>query len=286
MRTGSVLLLLSSLCCAQAPQTMENTGKPMRLPLACGDEEVAALGLTCPPRQPCPVFLELAAFEAVGNRMFLAGNLHTESATVASVLLASDDSGKTWHEPHVRIPTAVLESIKFYDLEWGWISGHTLAAGIPRDPFLLLTRDGGKTWRARPVSEESRSGSIQSFKFDTRNEGVLWVDRALGAVEGNRYESYATKTGGESWSLAEMTDRAPNVKRESAPAAGWRLRADGTAYRLELAGAGGWQPVAAFLIRAGECRESELKLAEPPPDQPPAAVSKPEPGQPAKPRRP
>jgi hypothetical protein len=29
-----------------------------------------------------------------------------------------------------------------------------------------------------------------------------------------------------------------------------------------------WDTVAAFLIRAGECRPAELKFAEPPPEQP------------------
>ena len=269
-------IVLAAVCWAQAPAPkplMENTGKPIRVPLTCGSDEIVELALTCPAEQPCPVFLELSALEAVGDRLFAAGNLHTESATVESVLLASDDAGKTWHEPHARIRQAGLDQVRFADLEHGWVSGHIMAA-FPRDPFFLLTRDGGKTWRSQPVSSESRAGAIEWFQFESRTNGSLWIDLGHAAVDGNRWEAYETSTGGDVWSLREMTDKSPKLSR-AAPPAGWRLRPDAASksYRIERLVSGRWTLATSFLVRAGECKEQETPLPEPPsqPEAPPAA---------------
>lgn len=258
---------------------MENTGKPVRVPLTCGNDEIGELALTCPPEQPCPVFLEISSLEAVGNRLFAGGNLHTESATIESILLASDDAGKTWQEPHARIRQAGLDRISFADLEHGWASGHVMAA-FPRDPFLLVTRDGGKTWRPQPVGAESRAGLIEWFQFTSSTKGSLWIDRAHSAVDGNRWEAYETTTGGDVWSLREMTDKPPKLPRP-APPSGWRLRPDAAtkAYRIERSVSGRWVPVASFLVQAGECREQETPLSPPPESRVPV----PAPPQPAKP---
>src|SRR6476660_3523013 len=93
--------------CAQAPETpapkdadkLTYTGTPMKLPFQCTNEYMDWAGMSCSVEEPCPVYLELAAVESVGNRIFLAGNLHSSSVTLYSVLLASDDGGKTWVEP-------------------------------------------------------------------------------------------------------------------------------------------------------------------------------------------
>ena len=46
-------------------------------------------GMSCSDEEPCPVYLELAAVESVGNRIFLAGNIHSNAVTLYSLLLAS-----------------------------------------------------------------------------------------------------------------------------------------------------------------------------------------------------
>src|SRR5580692_2363441 len=79
------------------------------LEYACPPEELEAFGLACSAEDPCPVFLELSSVEAVGAKLFVAGNLHTPSTTLYSVLLASEDGGKTWTEPVARMRAAALE---------------------------------------------------------------------------------------------------------------------------------------------------------------------------------
>src|SRR5687768_6224039 len=90
----------------------------------CSVEMINELGLSCSIDEPCPVFLELADVQAVGDRLVLTGNLHTGTTTLESVLLVSDDAGKNWTEGHERIRNAVLDRIQFSDFETGWISGH------------------------------------------------------------------------------------------------------------------------------------------------------------------
>ena len=76
---------LCQLCCGQTP--IENTGKPMRVPFECTEADTQAAGLNCSEEEPCPVFLELSNVEAAGNKIFLAGNLHTATTTFYSGLV-------------------------------------------------------------------------------------------------------------------------------------------------------------------------------------------------------
>ena len=138
--------------------------------------------------------------EPVGAKTFIAGNLHTASATLDSILLVGEDGGKAWHEPFERVRLAVLDGIQFLDLQTGWASGYILHT-LPHDPFLLLTTDGGTTWRLRPVTEEGRAGAIERFRFETRTNGALWLDRSQSGETDSLYERYESMTGGESWML-------------------------------------------------------------------------------------
>ncbi len=264
------------------PGRLENTGQPMRISSPCTEEDIRALALTCPPEHPCPVYLELADMERVGEKIFLTGNLHTESTTLMSVLLASDDGGKTWYEPHERIRSAALDQIQFYDLEVGWIAGYLLHA-LPRDPFLLITSDGGKTWRRRPIWSDTKIGVIEHFHFESRRQGLLWIDR-VSQGDAGRYELYESMTGGESWMLRRIADQPIARQGERTRNPDWRLRADDASksYLLERRDPK-WRPVASFLVHVGECREAETPVAEPPPE-PPAPAEAPEPVSPLPPK--
>jgi photosystem II stability/assembly factor-like uncharacterized protein len=199
------------------------------------------------------VFLELASAEANGASLFVTGDLHTQNTTMFGLLLKSDDQGVTWTEPNGRIRSAALEEIQFLDPQHGWISGVKLEP-LPRDPFLLLTTDGGKTWTESPLFEETTFGSIQQLWFDSATDGDLVLDKSQGPAK--RYERYATKTGGASWELQE-SDSKPIHLAGAKPKedASWRVRAGQDAYLVERrSGDGGWRTAARFAIRAGECR--------------------------------
>jgi hypothetical protein len=255
----------------QAPRgKLTNTGKPMAVEANCSDDEIQALGLSCTREDPCPLYLELTAVESTGTRLFAAGNIHTSTVTLNSILLTSDDGGQSWTEPVERIRTAGLEQIQFLDLETGWISGQLLLSPA-RDPFLLLTIDGGKSWRRRNVYSDSRNGLVEAFWFDSRTRGLVLIDRVQTGGEGARYELYESMTGGQSWSVREVSRKPIALKRPPTDleSRGWRLRADAAskAYRIERKQGEQWQTAAAFLVAAGSCRPAPVtESADPPPE--------------------
>ena len=237
--------LILAPAAAQTPQRVEGR---------CRLEDVALLGLACSPEDPCPLYLEISDVTGLGNRLFAAGNIHSDSATLESILLVSEDAGLTWTEAHARIPLAGLEQIQFADFESGWVAGHILR-NQPTDPFLLMTTDGGKTWRRKTLSGEPRPGSIGRYWFDARKTGLLVVDRLAGAENGMRHELYESVTGGESWSLKQVSDKPIAVKQPPPVEPAWRVRADPSkTYVIERISGSRWQAVASFLIAAGECK--------------------------------
>jgi hypothetical protein len=246
---------------------MENTGKPLAVQAACGSAEITELGLTCSDADACPVFLELSSVAAQGNRLFVAGNLHTASTTIWSVFLKSEDMGKTWMEGAERIRSGALDQVQFVDPESGWVSGH-LAQALPRDPFLLKTTDGGKTWRRVPVFSEPLVAAIEAFSFSDRNNGVLILDRSRAGESRARFQRYETATGGDVWGLRETSPAPIPLKRGAPVPAEFRLRADSKlkAYLLERRQGARWNVVTGFSVHAGDCRPDP----PPPPPDPPA----------------
>ncbi len=242
--------------------------QPVSVQFQCTAEDGQLLRQNCTNAEPCPVYLDLSSLEVVGPKVFVAGNLHTEASTLYSILMTSGDGGVTWAEPHERMRNAGLDQIQFLDFETGWISGHTLL-GIPKDPFLLITKDGGKTWRPQPIFEESGAGMIEQFWFDSKTSGALVIDRVQASETGARYELYETMTGGTSWILRQAGASAIPLKRNRGASLNpdWRLRTDANSktHRLEHRESGKWTAVSSFPVRVGECKEMEQALPEPPP---------------------
>ena len=125
----------------------------------CPPGDIEQFGLNCSEKEPCQVLLELTSADVAGNRILVTGNLHTREATLFSLLLASDDGGLTWQEPAARLRNAALEQIEFWDPQTGWISGESIDP-LARNPFLLLTGDGGRTWRQKVLQEDEKFGTI------------------------------------------------------------------------------------------------------------------------------
>ena len=246
-----LLLLLASLASAQT--SLENNGKPMRVLYDCMTDDTQAAGLSCSEEDPCPVYLELSNVEAVGGKIFVTGNLHTPMATLYSILLASEDSGSSWIEPQPRIHSSGLDQIQFFDFQNGWISGANLQ-GAPRDPFLLITVDGGKTWRERPILEEGRVAAIERFSFDSPANGRLLIDARL---DNGTRELYETHTGGETWTQQTSADPTRAIKEKHTGEPGWRMRTDAAthSYVIEKSENNRWQKVASFLVNIATCKE-------------------------------
>lgn len=223
-----------------------------------------SLGMSCTTEAPCPLYLELTAAESMASRLLIAGNLHTNAVTLSSVVLVSEDGGATWSEAHPPIRQGTLDQIQFFDFANGWISGQVLAA-LPRDPFFLITADGGKSWKRRPVFSDATFGFVEKFHFSSATRGLVQVDRSNSA-EGGRYAILESQTSGDTWAIREVTDTPPARYRfDFSPNPSIRLRADAAtkSWRVERLSAGKWAAVSAFLVHAGDCKPLETELKEP-----------------------
>lgn len=240
-----------------APPVLEYAGKPMVVPFQCTDQDIQLAGLACSDEAPCPVYLELDAVAAAGNRIWVGGNLHTAAVTLYSTLFGSDDGGHTWREAADRVRFAGIDSIQFLDPDTGWAAGQKISP-LPQDAFLLLTTDGGKSWRLRSVfsdSADNKLGAIQQFSFPAKDSGSLIIDRGQGS-DSDRYELYESPDGGESWSFRQSSRKPLTLPRPPVVSTSWRLRADSRthAYHLERRQGERWSSIAAFSVPIGVCK--------------------------------
>jgi hypothetical protein len=239
------------------PPVLTNAGKSMLLPFRCSDEDIHWAGLSCTEDEPCPVFLELAAAEQGGSRIVAAGNIHTESVTLYSVLLASDDGGRTWSEAHERIRGAGLDHIQFFGSDRGWVLGQVLFP-IPQDPFLLITADGGKSWQQKSIFNEASDnnfGSIVQFALSGKNEASLIIDRGRGSVE-DRYVLFESPDAGENWAIKQESSKPLQLKNPAVPSGDWRIRTDAPSksFHVEHRQGTRWLSVGAFSVKLDACK--------------------------------
>ena len=242
--------------------------EPVRIPFGCSEAELQTAGLLCTEEEPCPIYLEINAIAPAGKRVFLGGDIHATSSTIASVLLSSDDGGVTWKEPAARIPGASIDQLEIYDLEHGWGAGGTQYP-LSRDPFLLVTSDGGLSWRRRDVTEDGGPGSILRFWFDSARHGELIVDAGKSA-SGGRYLMYESETGGESWMARSITGQLPKIRRAPPTLDNPDFRvtaaAGGKTYVVEKRAGEKWEPMGSLLIEIASCKLKPGDLKEPPPE--------------------
>jgi hypothetical protein len=239
---------------------------PWQVPYKCSESELDFAGAICSPSEPCAIYVELSAMTRVGNRWFAVGNLHTDSATLNSLLMMSDDAGGTWKEPYDRERGKAVDQIQFLDAQHGWAAGETQNP-LPRDPFVLVTTDAGVSWHEYAIGEEGGAGSIVRFHFDSTNHGQLIVDAGRTAA-GGRYQLYETETGGTSWTVKSKTEQLP---RQAVPDPIEDLRVqpakDGKTLSLEMRVGANWQPSSSVTIEAARCsfEPGQLKAPEPEP---------------------
>ena len=260
-------MFLTTVLCAWAQDgVLTNAGQPMKVPFVCVEEDLAATGMSCSDDNPCAVYLELSAVSATGKKLMLAGNLHGPSATLYSVLLASEDGGAAWKEAAARVRGAAFDQVQWFDAAHGWAAGETQYP-LARDPFFLITTDGGGSWRQKPFFEDGGPGAVQRFWFDTADHGELIIDAGRTAP-GGRYGLYESRTGGESWNIVSKTGQLPRLRQ--APLADnvdYRISTDSkiNAHVLEKRDGEKWTRVALFLIQVASC--GSPPVAEPHADE-------------------
>ena len=244
------------------PLKLVYEGEPLTVPLDCAYDHFDRAGIVCSDVTPCELLLELTAVEAAGEKVFVVGNVHTASATVSSVLLDSDDGGKTWGEAVERYSGAALESIRFVSETHGWATGQQRELDSSSKPVLLATHNGGKRWDRYPISkDEEHTGSILEFYFDSEEHGLLIVDRDT--VAGDPFELYESMNGGRSWLIRQITSRKPRLRNRppTQPESEWRVREDAAEgdYKIEQRREGEWAVQSGFAVDLGACTTMEQR---------------------------
>lgn len=227
----------------------------MVVPFTCSEEDIRAAGLSCSEDQPCPVYLELTAADSDSGRTFAIGNIHTEAITLYSILLSSADGGKTWTEPFERIPAAGLDRIQFLDSQNGWITGGILSP-LPRDPFFLITGDGGKAWTRHPLfseDAENRFGAIGQVAASGNSDISAIIDRGQGSD--GRYVLYESTDAGQTWQVRQESSKAIPLPHAASRSDAWRARADAASksFVVEHRSGSAWEPIAKFSVRLNPC---------------------------------
>lgn len=243
----------------EGPPVYSSVAGPIVLPNRCAEVDLPALGLTCSESEPCPTYLEFSSVETLGTVMLLAGNLHTTATTLQSILLVSEDGGATWREAHTRLRGSALEAMQFLDFSTGWLTGQS-SLGLPRDPFIMLTTDSGRTWRKVDLFAETRVGVIEDFAFQTAKRGWILVDNR-GSGEAGKFELYETQTGGSSWELREISGNIPRAAQpgQRQPSTAARVRVDDKRglLRIETRAGNGWREVSAFKLKLEDCKPDQ-----------------------------
>jgi hypothetical protein len=265
MRCLGYSLLACYPLLAQVP-TYEFNGAPLTIPYNCTDDDIDWAGLTCVD-EPCPIFIDLSHAAGQGKSILITGNFHAAATTMYSLILRSDDGGRTWREPFARIRGAELDEIQVYDAQMAWVDG-VIQQPVATDPFFLVTEDGGASWNRVPLFEEGTEGSIVQFVFDSRDRGLALVDRGGGAM---RYETYETETGGRAWTMRDKSGKPGKLK--AATESEWRIRAENRNFRLEHLENSIWSPFASFAVKVAECRRKPLERTEHPPGDADDAVN-------------
>jgi hypothetical protein len=223
---------------------------PVHVDYTCPPEDIESFGLSCSEDRPCPIFFEVSSVDSYGSHIFVAGDIHTATTTLYGVLLSTDDGGASWEESIARQRSTAFEQFQFIDAH-GWLSGQRLEP-LPKDPFFMLTTDGGKSWHQRPLFEESRFGSIAQFWFDSPLSGELIFDDSVGKIIDQQL--FSSMTGGENWELKQTSTKALRLK--TTRTTGWSVTttAGSPTYLIERTTNGRKETVARFLIHIGDCK--------------------------------
>jgi len=121
-------------------------------------------------------------------------------------LSRSDDGGRSWHTRRLRVGTAYGPAVRvaFADAADGVITGlRPRTSSLRAKPFLLVTRDGGRTWTER---RQPCSGDAVGFKGPSipnwLASGTLWlVCVGQGGAGSETLELHTSVDGGEHFTL-------------------------------------------------------------------------------------
>jgi hypothetical protein len=193
-----------------------------------------------------PAELQLKTAGQVGGRIFAGGSFHSKDRVISSVLLATDDGGRSWIEAAPRYRETELGAAQVSDLRV-WIAAHRQTGDGPLDPFFLFTFDSGLHWRRIPLRPYSEAGRITSFHFREDGNGFALV-REPGPVR-SVAKRFVTADGANSWVLTEAEEPSiPGTQPNRI-----RIQESADEFRIQVRDEKTWTTVSRISWSAGVC---------------------------------
>jgi hypothetical protein len=182
------------------------------------------------------VHLSVSIYGLNKKIVFLLGSLQTPAVTIRSLLLRSEDGGRSWKEVMEPVTGSAVIRLSFLSKQTGW----ALLGGTSEGPgqlYLYKTRDSGNSW--------SKVSRIPKRHFDGWPESFGFVDERNGRMEilydGNAptdgFAVMSTSDGGITWqetrSLSLDEYREQYEKDSEEPSTDYVTARDGSQWKLQ-----------------------------------------------------
>lgn len=182
------------------------------------------------------VDLSVSIYGLDKNIALLLGSLQTSAVSIRSLLLRSEDGGRSWRE--VMTPATGSDVIRLFFLnkQTGWALLGQTSEG-PGQLYLYKTRDSGKSWKkVSRIPKRHYTGWPKGFGFiDERNGRIEMLYDGAAPTDG--FAVMSTSDGGISWQETRslsLDEYRENYERESEePSADYVTARDGTQWKLQ-----------------------------------------------------
>lgn len=167
---------------------------------------------------------------------FLLGSLQTPAVSIRSLLLRSEDGGRSWGEVMTPVTGSDVIRLFFLNKQTGWTLLGQTSEG-PGPLYLYKTRDSGKSWeKVSRIPKRHYTGWPKGFGFiDERNGRIEMLYEGAAPTDG--FAIMSTSDGGITWretrSLSLDEYREKYEKDSEEPSTDYVTARDGSQWKLQ-----------------------------------------------------
>ncbi len=148
---------------------------------------------------------------SIGDQVYLGGSYRTSAASYRSVLLKSNDGGRSWKELDIWMSCSEVDDIFFYDEDHHWFITCWSIEGAQAPYHVFRSQDGGESWTRskrslpNPNHIETSLSFIRQRSFQNPRDGVMSFLSTTGILG-----TYTTHDGGINWRLLKSEKIDPD----------------------------------------------------------------------------
>jgi len=182
------------------------------------------------------VYLSVSIYGFDKNLAFLLGSLKTPAVSIRSLLLRSEDGGRSWMEVMEPVTGSDVIRLFFLSKQTGWALLGETSEG-PGQLYIYKTKDSGKSWKkVSRIPKRHYTGWPKGFGFiDERNGRMEMLYDGAAPTDG--FAVMSTSDGGITWqetrslSLDEYRDNYEEESEE--PSTDYVTARDGSQWKLQ-----------------------------------------------------